>query len=84
MYDYVVDKNNKVVRGDKNHKLNVEYEITFVKTSNDDEITKCPSCGAVIEDIITAKKCPYCRHQINVDARKYVMSKKTCINQTKI
>ena len=80
MYDYVVDKDNNVVRGDKNQLMNVEYELTIVKISGEEKVTKCPACGAEV-DIVTAGKCPYCRNLITIDAKKYVMSRKTCINQ---
>lgn len=81
MYDYVVDKDNKVVRGNDNNKIDIEYLITFVKTSStDNKDVMCPNCGAKI-DIVASSKCEYCGSVIVVDAKDYVMSKKTCIGQ---
>ena len=81
MYDYVIDKDEKVIRGSNTHKINIEYLITFVKKSdNKDNIMKCPNCGASV-DIVTSAKCEYCGSIIVVDARDFVMSKKTCIGQ---
>ena len=83
MYDYVIDNEEKVVRGDKNHKIDIEYEITFVKTTNEIHETVCPNCGAKI-DAVTSGKCDYCDSVIVVDAKDYVMSKKTCVGQRRL
>lgn len=80
MKDYVVDEFNNVIRGDKSFVADIEYELSVVKVSGNDQVTKCPACGAKL-DMITTGKCPYCRTLITVDAKKYVMSRKTCINQ---
>jgi len=80
MYDYVVDSDQKVLRGDNKHKIDIEYEITFVKTNNEVHVTSCPNCGAKIE-AVTSGKCEYCGSVIVVDAKDYVMSKKTCVGQ---
>ena len=81
MYDYVVDSENKVMRGDKNHKIDIEYIITFVKIKNNIvNETICPNCGAKIETV-TSGKCEYCGTVVVVDAKDYVMSKKTCVGQ---
>ena len=79
MYDYVVDNNKKTVRGKDNHKIDIEYSITFVKAS--DEIKqKCPNCGAPFEGV-AGGKCEYCGSTIVIGPKEYVMSKKTCIGQ---
>ncbi len=81
MYDYVIDKDKKVVRGNEHSKIDIEYLITFVKTSKDsNEEVSCPNCGAKL-DIVSSSKCEYCGSVIVVDAKEYVMSKKTCIGQ---
>ena len=80
MKDYVVDKNNKVVRGSKFFKLDVEYLITYVKPKDIKEEMVCPNCGAPLEDT-TRGECTYCRTLIVRPSKKYVMSKKTCTNQ---
>ena len=84
MYDYVVDKNKKVVRGDDKHRIDISYTVTFVKTaSQETKITKCPNCGAEI-DAVVGGTCSYCRTVIVDDAKDFVMSKKTCIGQRKL
>ena len=79
MYDYVVDNNKKTVRGKDNHKIDIEYSITFVKAS-DESLKKCPNCGAPFEGV-AGGKCEYCGSTIVIGRKDYVMSKKTCIGQ---
>ena len=83
MYDYVIDFEEKVVRGQKDQKVEVTYLITFVKTIKDANVIKCPNCGAEL-DAIVGGTCSYCRSVIVGDAKDYVMSKKTCINQRRL
>ena len=82
-YDYVIDKKtNKVLRGTDKNKLEIEYLITLVKdvNSDNDNITKCPSCGAEVK--MTARgKCSYCKSVLVQKPSDYVMSKKECIGQ---
>lgn len=80
MYDYVVDSKDKVIRGTKKRKANIEYLITFVKTNKKSKETICPNCGAKV-DLVSSKKCDYCGSTIVVDSKDFVMSKKKCINQ---
>lgn len=82
MYDYVVDNNKKTVRGKDNHKIDIEYSITFVKAS-DESLKKCPNCGAPFEGV-AGGKCEYCGSTIVIGPKEYVMSKKTCIGQRMI
>lgn len=79
MYDYVVDNNKKTVRGKDNHKIDIEYSITFVKAS-DESKQKCPNCGAPFKGV-AGGKCEYCGSTIVIGPKEYVMSKKTCIGQ---
>ena len=80
MYDYVVDENNKVLRGDKNHKIDIQYIIDFVKEADTSKIEKCPHCGAEIK-AITSGVCEYCRAKIVLPAKDYVMSRKMSVGQ---
>ena len=80
MFDYVVDENNKVLRGKDNRKMDIEYIITMVKTRSEAKETRCPNCGAEI-DAVASGKCGYCGSIVVVDAKDYVMSKKTCVGQ---
>lgn len=79
MYDYVVDNNKKVVRGKDNHKLDIEYTITFVKSSESTQEV-CPNCGAPFKGV-AGGTCDYCGSTIVTGPKEYVMSKKTCIGQ---
>lgn len=79
MYDYVVDNNKKVVRGKDNHKLDIEYTITFVKSSESSQEV-CPNCGAPFKGV-AGGTCDYCGSTIVTGPKEYVMSKKTCIGQ---
>ena len=79
-YDYVVDKNNKVLRGNKNRRIVMTYNLTFIKSLGKVEDT-CPNCGASLEGNAT-NNCPYCKSIIVVDAHDWVLSKKQAINQT--
>lgn len=80
--DYVINvKTNKTVRGRDNARLDIEYNLTFVKSENDDKkIETCPNCGAPV-DIVSSATCPYCDSTLVKNASDYVMSKKTCIGQ---
>ena len=76
-YDYIVDSNNRVVRGKKDIKVNMEYELTFIKNESNNDT--CPVCGAKIENGITT--CPYCRSRIQGVSSKMKLSKKKVIRQ---
>lgn len=81
MYDYVVDGSGSVVRGNDKRKIDIEYIVTFVKSSKDEHgDTICPNCGAKI-DAVANGKCDYCGSTVVVDAKDFVLSKKTCIGQ---
>ena len=80
--DYVVDSNNKVVRGSKHMKMEMEYILTFVKKHSDTK-AKCPSCGHKIESNVS-EICPYCKNKLVVAPQDFVMSKKTAVNQRNI
>ena len=47
------------------------------------ELATCPNCGAKV-DVVTGAKCEYCGSVVVVDAKEYVMSKKTCVNQRNV
>ena len=80
--DYVINvKTNKTVRGRDNARLDIEYNLTFVKSETDNKkIETCPNCGAPV-DIVSSATCPYCNSTLVKNASDYVMSKKTCIGQ---
>ena len=78
MYDYVINEEGKVVRGNKNKKIHIVYEITLTK--NIEILDKCPSCGAKITNI-NSGKCDYCNAVIMNNNKEYVMSKKRALRQ---
>lgn len=82
MFDYVIDKDNKVVRGNKNQRFDINYIIHFVKT-NESKETTCPNCGAKI-NVVSGGKCEYCRAIVVTDPNEYVMSSKSNIGQRRI
>lgn len=76
-FDYIVNKNKKVIRGNKNRKVVMTYLLTFV--SNDREIEKCPHCGAQLEKGSTI--CAYCKTTIQ-SANQMKLAKKEALRQT--
>ncbi len=77
--DYVVDKENKVVRGTDKQKMVYDYEMTFVK-GMDTKGNKCPNCNAPLENTNSAV-CPYCDSVIISENYDWVLAKKQMINQ---
>lgn len=77
-YDYIVDTNDKVVRGNKKEKVIMTYCLTFVE--KEEKEINCPHCGAKLEKGITI--CPYCKTNIQgITTMK--LSKKEAIYQRK-
>lgn len=78
-YDYVVDKDKKVVRGTDTRKNIYNYEMTFIK-GLDTVDNKCPNCNAPLENV-NSSVCPYCDSTIINDNHDYVLSKKQMLSQ---
>lgn len=78
--DYVIDKNEKVVRGDANDRMFYNYEMTFTKGLNEKD-NKCPNCNAPLENVHSSV-CPYCNSTIISDNHNWVLSKKQMLNQS--
>ena len=76
-FDYIVNKNKKVISGSKNRKVIMTYLLTFV--SNDKEIEKCPHCGAQLEKGSTI--CAYCKTTIQ-SANQMKLAKKEALKQS--
>ena len=77
-FDYVVDKDEKVVRGTKSYKVNNSYDLTFISTlkaQNKPQQRNCPSCGAPLADT-ASNVCTYCHSTIVFNNHDWVMSKK--------
>ncbi len=78
-FDYIVDQNNKVVRGQEHQKLIYDYEITVIKgLSTKDNV--CPNCNAPLENL-QSTVCPYCNSLIVSDHHDWVLAKKQMIHQ---
>lgn len=78
-YDYVVDKDKKVVRGTDKRKNIYNYEMTFIK-GLDTTNNKCPNCNAPLENV-NSSVCPYCDSTIISNNHDFVLSKKQMLSQ---
>ena len=75
MKDYIVDKDNKVVRGDK-EPHGVSYYITLDRTIGLDERPKfCPNCGAELKGA-ASQTCKFCGSDLNLTSTDFIISKK--------
>jgi len=81
-YDYVInDKTKEVIRGTKDRTLTNNYEMQFVrKTNNKKKKVKCPNCGAEVNTVVSTT-CEYCGSTIIIAANEFVLSKKTNVNK---
>lgn len=79
-YDYIVNANNTTIRGHKNDKVRMHYELTFVKSVKKSKDDTCPSCGAKLEDV-SSQQCPYCKSTITKDSSTWILSKKEAKGQ---
>ena len=81
-YDYIVDSQNKVVRGNDKNKIEITYELTYIKSVGE-KVNKCPNCGAEINDD-NSTTCEYCRAIITRNTSKWVLSKEQSLNQRQL
>lgn len=81
-YDYIVDSQNKVVRGNDKNKIEITYKLTYIKSVGE-KVNKCPNCGAEINDD-NSTTCEYCRAIITRNTSKWVLSKKQSLNQRQL
>lgn len=79
-YDYVVDENMNVVRGNSVSKVTYNYHMTFVKGLGNKD-NKCPNCNAPLDNN-RSSVCPYCGSTIISDNHDWVLSKKEIKGQT--
>lgn len=71
-FDYIV-KNQKVVRGSKNKRIYIHYELVYVCNRKNQNI--CPHCGAKLTDK-ASQKCEYCGSIIVQVSKDWILSKK--------
>ena len=79
LHDYIVDKDNNVIRGNKENIIVHDYELTFVRGKDIKEGT-CPNCHAELNDK-ASKVCPYCNSVIVSRNNNWVLSNKTSKSQ---
>lgn len=75
-YDYIVNKDHKIVRGTNERKVVMTYKLTFVSSTN---VTKCPHCGAKLEKDNTI--CSYCHTKILSPLGEMKLAKKEVLRQ---
>ena len=78
-YDYITDKNNKVVRGTDKRKVIYNYAMTFNKGISD-KPNKCPNCGAPLDNV-NSSVCPYCDSTIIGENYDWILAKKQVLSQ---
>jgi len=89
MKDYIVkDDNKKVVEGDPDREITMEYLLTLarkmgVKTSVTEHtsVTRCPNCGASIS-INASGECEYCNSVVSNGDFDWVLTKLEVISQS--
>lgn len=79
--DYLVDANNKTVRGNKGAINDYLYQLTFVRSSVPSKLKYCPNCGAKLENSVS-DKCDYCGSVVVRDSDNFVMTDKKMITQS--
>lgn len=81
-YDYIADFNTKqLIRGNNKQRMRIHYDMRFrLSLDHMNKIDKCPSCGNQITNN-TSTVCPYCRTQLFVEPKNWVLTEKNCINQ---
>jgi len=74
-FDYIMENGN-VVRGKKDKKVIMLYELTFVKTLGHNGI--CPNCGAKLPK---TNVCEYCHSVVPNSGSDWVLAKKQTLQQ---
>ena len=79
-FDYVVDNNNHVIRGNNRYRVKNKYELTYIMKERKDISKKCPGCGAPLKNN-QVSVCEYCRIKITNNNHDWVLSKKQVISR---
>ena len=79
--DYIVNENNKVIRGNKHAICDYTYELKLVRNSDPKKIN-CPSCGALI-NYKEGTKCSHCSSIVHIDTDHYRLANKTMLRQSR-
>ena len=75
-YDYVMDKNGNIIKGQDQRREEIRYHLTFTKKlafKNHKDVRKCPGCGASINTNLSGK-CEYCDTIYNAVDYDYILS----------
>ncbi len=78
--DYIVDKNNRVVRGNANNSVEYQYLLTLIRNKEIKTTIECPHCGASV-NLNASSVCEYCHSTIISNTHDWVLSKKITLNQ---
>ena len=78
-YDYITDKDSKVVRGTDKRKVIYNYAMTFNKGIST-KPNKCPNCNAPLENV-NSSVCPYCDSVIIGENYDWILAKKQVLSQ---
>ncbi len=78
-YDYVVDAQEKVVRGTSKYKVMYYYEMAFKMGLGEDN-KRCPNCNAMLEGQ-NSNVCEYCDSVIISNNHDWVLAKKKVLGQ---
>ena len=80
MRDYIVNKYNAVVRGNKN--INeITYFITIDKVNDEAKrITNCPNCGGALNGD-ASQKCEHCGSNLVLESKNFIITKKQNLGQ---
>lgn len=78
-FDYIVNKEGRVLRGTDKRKVIYNYAMTFNKGISEKQ-NKCPNCGAPLENV-NSSECPYCNSVIISENYDWVLSKKQVLSQ---
>lgn len=77
--DYIVDQNNRIIRGDKST-YTTTYKLTYVVSQNISKEITCPNCHAKI-NMNHTDKCEYCDSILVNDSFDYILTQKQFINK---
>ena len=77
-YDFI-EKDGKIIRGDNARKVNMVYELTFIKSLKS-KVNYCPNCGYKL-DSCNSNKCPACGSIVTNPNSNWILSKKQVLKQ---
>lgn len=80
-YDFIINEDTqKVVKGRQKTRIELEYEMVFVKNINTNAATYCPNCGAKLKDKNT-DTCEFCGSKITAGSNEWLLTTKKALSQ---